>query len=390
VEEYTYVSNDGSVLNLIVNSGNVQEHFDDFIVLDSDGTELYNGWGNFGDLTGLAFQSTGDTITVQVVSSFLTSCQDNPNINPIDLTVSCATCANPIVDFQVVEDCLNGPQFFVEANITNLGSATDLTITDNQGNPAQTINSTGIVSFGPYPNGTIVQLSVNNNQDANCQVVSADLTQEACTINFVDCSTGPVNTVFCYSDSSLEEYTYTNTNGSTLNLTVNSGNVESFFDEFIVLDSDGTEIYNDYGNQGDLTGLTFQSTGDTITVLVDADFTISCASNPNINPIDITVSCGLLNTISGNVLFDKNNDGCSTVDVGLTNYMVNINDGTQDMSVNVDANGQYSADLPAGSYTISVLNLDNSFISTPASQTITFAGQNETIDNVDFCKSNGL
>ncbi len=387
VEEYTYVSSDGSVLNLVVNSGDVQEHFDEFIVLNSDGTELYNGWGNLGDLSGLTFQSSGDTITVQVDASFVSSCQDNPNIDPIDLTVSCATCANPMVDFNIIDDCLNAPQFYVEANITDLGSATDLSITDNQGSPSQTTSSSGVFTFGPYPNGTIVQLSVNNNQDANCQIVSGELTQEACTTNFVDCSVGPVNTVFCYGDSSVEEYTYTNTNGSTLNLTVNSGDIEVIFDQFIVLDSDGTELYNGDGNQGDLSGLGFQSSGDTITVQVVSDFSISCANSSNINPIDITVGCGLLNYVSGNVLYDKNNDGCNTIDLGLSNYMVNINNGTQDMSVAVDENGQYSAALAAGSYTISVLNLNSNFTSTPASQNITFTGQNETIDNVDFCIS---
>ncbi len=384
IEEYTYVSSDGSVLNLNVNSGDVQEHFDNFIVLDTDGTVLYNGWGNLGDLSGLSFQSTGDTITVQVVSSFSTSCQDNPNIDPIDLTVSCATCVNPIIDFEIIDDCLNGAQFFVEAEVSDLGSATDLTITDNQGNPAQIASSTGIFSFGPYPNGTVVQLTAENNQDVNCQVVSENLTQEACTTNFVDCST-PVNTVFCYDNSSLEEYTYTSIDGSSLNMIVNSGNVEVFFDQFIVLDTDGSELYNGDGDSGDLTGLQFQSSGDTITVQVLSDFSINCQNSANINPIDLTVSCSLSNFVSGNVLYDKNNDGCSTIDVGLSNYMVNISDGTQDMSVSVDENGQYSAALGTGSYTLSVLNLDSNFISVPLTQTINFTGQNETIDNVDFC-----
>ena len=50
LEEFTFVSSDGSSINLVVNSGNVENNFDEFIVLDTDGTELFNGYGNGGDL----------------------------------------------------------------------------------------------------------------------------------------------------------------------------------------------------------------------------------------------------------------------------------------------------------------------------------------------------
>ncbi|QTY26294.1 hypothetical protein [Flavobacterium sp. CS20] len=290
-EEFTFVSSDGSPLNLTVNSGNVENNFDEFIVLDSDGTELFNGYGNAGDLSGLTFQSTGDEITVQVTPDGSIDCQGSTNINPIDLTVSCATCTNPQVNFNLVDDCLNAPQFFVEADVIDLGSATDLDITDNQGNPAQTASATGVLTFGPYPNGTQVELMASNNQDANCQVASGVLTQDNCTLNLVDCTVGPVNTNFCYDSGVNEEFTYVSSDGSPLNLTVNSGNVENGWDEFIVLDSDGTELFNGYGNAGDLSGLTFQSTGDEITVQVTPDSSIDCQGSTNINPIDLTVSC---------------------------------------------------------------------------------------------------
>ncbi|MGX1024725.1 hypothetical protein, partial [Psychroflexus sp. MBR-150] len=107
----------------------------------------------------------------------------------------------------------------------------------------------------------------------------------------VDCTVGPVNANFCYDSGVNEEFTYVSSDGSPLNLTVNSGNVENNFDEFIVLDSDGTELFNGYGNAGDLSGLSFQSTGDEITVQVTPDGSIDCQGSTNINPIDLTVSC---------------------------------------------------------------------------------------------------
>jgi len=291
IEEFTFVSSDGSPLNLVVNSGNVENNFDEFIVLDTNNAELFNGYGAGGNLAGLSFQSSGDTITVQVTPDGSIDCQGSTSINPIDITVSCATCVNPQVDFQLIDDCINAPQFFVEANVTDLGSATDLDITDNQGNPAQTVSTPGIVSFGPYPNGTVVELTAVNNQDVNCQAVSPQFTQDVCTTNLVDCTAGPVNLNFCYDSGVIEEFTFVSSDGSPLNLVVNSGNVENNFDEFIVLDTNNTELFNGYGNGGDLSGLSFQSTGDTITVQVTPDGSIDCQGSTSINPIDITVSC---------------------------------------------------------------------------------------------------
>ncbi len=290
-EEFVFVSSDGSPLNLVVNSGNVEANWDEFIVLDTNGTELFNGYGNGGDLSGLNFQSSGDTITVQVTPDGSISCQSSTGINPIDITVSCATCVNPQVSFALIDDCINAPQFFVEANVTDLGSATDLDIADNQGNPAQTVSATGVVSFGPYPNGTVVELTAVNNQDPNCQVISQEFTQDVCTTTLVDCSVGPENINFCYDSGVDEEFTFVSSDGSPLNLVVNSGNVENNFDEFIVLDTNGTELFNGYGNGGDLSGLSFQSTGDTIVVQVTPDGSIDCQGSGTINPIDITVSC---------------------------------------------------------------------------------------------------
>jgi len=385
IEEYTYVSNDGSSLNLVVNSGNVENFFDLFVVIDSDGTILYNDYGNNGDLSGLSFQSSGDTITVQVISDFTINCQDNFGIEPIDLEVSCATCDSPEISFELIDDCINAPQFFVEANVTDLGSAEDITIIDNQGNPAQTVSTTGVFSFGPYPNGTVVELTATNNQDANCQVVSEEFTQEVCTTNVVDCSLGRLTNVFCYDNNAIEEFTYVSSDGSQLNLIVNSGNIEADFDQFIVLDTDGSELYIGSGDQGDLSGLSFQSTGDTITVILVSDAIISCQDSENINPIDFSVSCNFFNLVSGNVFYDEMGDGCDLNDHELSNYMVNISDGNQEMSVNIDENGQYVAALEQGTYELSVLNVDDNFTPVTPIQTINLTGENELIENIDFC-----
>lgn len=109
----------------------------------------------------------------------------------------------------------------------------------------------------------------------------------------VDCAAGTINNVFCYDSGTTLTFNYASSDGtSTLAVSVNSGNVENFFDEFNVYDSDGvTLLYSGYGNAGDLAGLTFESTGSTITIEVTPDGSISCQSSGNIQPIDLTIGC---------------------------------------------------------------------------------------------------
>ncbi len=180
--EFNYISSDGSGLQITVNAGQVEDGWDEFVVLDSDGVTNLNAatpYGAGGDLTGLSFQTSGDTATIQVVADGIIGCQTNGYV-PIDITVSCATCTNPTATFQLVDDCANAPGFLVEADVTSLGTATSIDVTDNQGSTAMTISAPGIVTMGPYANGTNVVLTLTNNDDANCVVNSPNFTQAAC------------------------------------------------------------------------------------------------------------------------------------------------------------------------------------------------------------------
>jgi hypothetical protein len=79
---------------------------------------------------------------------------------------------------------------------------------------------------------------------------------------YLDCTAGPVSTSFCYDTGLDNSYSFTSLDGSPLNLTINSGQVENNYDELIILDSDGVTNLNadsPYGTGGDVSGLTFQS-----------------------------------------------------------------------------------------------------------------------------------
>ncbi len=176
---FVFVSSDGSGLQVTFNAGQVENTWDELIVLDSDGTEMYNGYGNAGDLTGLTFVSTGDTITVSIDSDNTVNCNAN-GYTPWDFDVACSTCTNPTVAYAIVNDCATSGGFLVDVNVSDIGSATSLTISDNQGSASQPLTAAGSVQFGPFTNGTNVVISVLNDQDINCNISSSALTQSIC------------------------------------------------------------------------------------------------------------------------------------------------------------------------------------------------------------------
>jgi gliding motility-associated-like protein len=286
---YTFTSNDGTPLNLTIDEGQVENNWDELVIRDSDGTELYNGYGNVGDISGLTFQSSGDTIEFEVVEDGSISCVSS-GYTPITFTVSCATCINPQVNYEVVSDCLNAPQFFVDVDVIDLGSAGSLTLSDNQGN-SSSVNNTGTVQFGPYANNTDVQFTAENDDDVNCSTSSGSLTQEYCSITLVDCGVGPVSSSYCYGNNDTTQFEYVSSDGSPLNLTIDSGLIEAGWDIIIVTDSDGNVLFQG-DNGGDLSGLTFQSSGDSIYLGFATDGSVSCDSSTTYSGgINWTVAC---------------------------------------------------------------------------------------------------
>jgi len=130
---------------------------------DSDFTEVV--WAN----------NTGNSQTVYWVQDGY-----NGDYGEFTLAWSLVACSSPEVEFNVVSDCANGEQFNVTANITNLGSATSLTISDDQGSATQAVTAVGLVTFGPFANGTDVVITVENDQDPDCSVESEAIGQNVC------------------------------------------------------------------------------------------------------------------------------------------------------------------------------------------------------------------
>ncbi|NQX84897.1 MAG: gliding motility-associated C-terminal domain-containing protein, partial [Flavobacteriaceae bacterium] len=106
---------------------------------------------------------------------------------PIDVTVACATCINPEANYSIVDDCANGDQFLVDVDVTSMGDATTLTITDNQGSASVDVTAIGVTQFGPYPFGIDIIITVQNADDANCVIMSPTIQQLACLPDNDEC-----------------------------------------------------------------------------------------------------------------------------------------------------------------------------------------------------------
>ncbi|NNE32964.1 MAG: hypothetical protein HKN40_11400 [Winogradskyella sp.] len=200
---FTFTSNDGTPLNLVFNSGNVENNWDELVVMDSDGTPFPgyapedDNYGNAGDIGGLSFQSTGDTISFYINSDGSVSCgSGSASLSAgINYTVSCATCINPQASFQVVDDCDNGEQFLIDVDIASLGDATSLTISNNINADTTPVSATGTYQIGPFPFLVDVIVSVNNDQDVNCVVNSQPIQLLACPPDNDNCDGATVAVV---------------------------------------------------------------------------------------------------------------------------------------------------------------------------------------------------
>ena len=129
-------------------------------------------------------------------------------------TIACGTppCIQPQVTFSKTFDC-GSSSFEVIAEITDLGSASTITVTDDQLSASQSISSTGPVTFGPYPFGTAVVLTVTNDDTPICNVVSPGQIFVACPPANDECDAAEQLTI--NSDGTCTLFTSSTVAGAT-------------------------------------------------------------------------------------------------------------------------------------------------------------------------------
>ncbi|PQJ18000.1 hypothetical protein BST94_08270 [Nonlabens xylanidelens] len=124
-------------------------------------------------------------------------------------------------------------------------------------------------------------------------------------------------------------------------------------------------------------GLTYCSTFSR-NILLQNGWTISGDSlDPSCSALD--------NQLQGSITYDFDNNGCNPNDLTFSNVAIEISNGTANLTLYTDINGNYSTSLPDNTYTMTPIIDTNLFTATPASVTFTAANQNITTE--DFCLS---
>ncbi|MDT0295929.1 choice-of-anchor L domain-containing protein, partial [Mesonia ostreae] len=166
------------------------------------GMFVYSSCADIGTAcnTGLTNSFSTDDLDIQDFAVtggetyyILISTWASPQSTAYTLTISENTCVNIDATFDVVGICdpSTGTEgFIVEVDVTDLGSADDVDVSD--GTDIETITSPQTLSFGPYANGTEVNITIDNNQDANCFLNSETLTQATCPPDNDECNEATV------------------------------------------------------------------------------------------------------------------------------------------------------------------------------------------------------
>ncbi|MFV0571163.1 MAG: T9SS type A sorting domain-containing protein [Xanthomarina gelatinilytica] len=89
---------------------------------------------------------------------------------PYTMVISQDACINPEMTVTAVEDCANGG-FSIDANISYVGDASTLTLSDGLGGTITGITEAGTVNMpGPYTSGQTITLKLTNDDQTSCFV----------------------------------------------------------------------------------------------------------------------------------------------------------------------------------------------------------------------------
>lgn len=172
-------------------------------LIPSTGSDIYSGifiYGSCADIgTNCLAGVANGTSNIRTISQFpiitgqsyfiVISSFPSPQSIAYTLNIQLAICTNPTATYTIVPDCSSGnTQFFINTNVTSLGSATSVTVSDNLGSIPVSISSIGNVQLGPYQNSISALIFVTNNQNSTCVLTSPFITQNNCPPSNDNCN----------------------------------------------------------------------------------------------------------------------------------------------------------------------------------------------------------
>ena len=175
---WLFTTDSGFPIEISFNSGTIENFWDNLTIYDgtdNTGAVLFNNnTAGVADFTGLVIESTLTSVFIEVTSDGFGSCDSSTFYTPWDFVVACKTCVTQSATYEVVGVCEPNQEFYVDVDLTDLGSAVNISMTD--GASTQTTQSTGMFTFGPYEANSNVVITLTNSDDESCSINSGELT----------------------------------------------------------------------------------------------------------------------------------------------------------------------------------------------------------------------
>lgn len=114
------------------------------------------------------------------------------------LTAACVAqnpCVNPTATINAICNPTDGSNFYVEVEVTDIGSGPSLTISNTLDGTTIPVTSSGTYTAGPFANSGVVDVTLANDTAAGCNVVALALTNDCTPV----CTTG----VFAGNDTTI-------------------------------------------------------------------------------------------------------------------------------------------------------------------------------------------
>lgn len=309
---FSFQGNSGFPLAMSFTGGDFNIWDDDMVTIH-DGTDdladvLFSGQ-NGGDMTGLLVISTNpdNALTMVLTTDFGTSCQDS-ELAPLTWDVQCLTCNLPQVEYSVVTDC-DAFQFFVDVNITLMGTNPSILIINDGGAAELVANAAGTYQVGPFTAEIPVTITLIDGNDALCNRTSPQLVNPICAMP-ITCGVPGVESTYCYVANDSKAWSYVSDGGGTLRLKFQRGSIESFFwDQMRIYDGPDNSApilfeHDTYNNMnfgpvgssinelyGGFYDLTVYATGNELYMELNSDAINQCSTNESFDEWEWEVVC---------------------------------------------------------------------------------------------------
>jgi len=245
---------------------------------------LYENPTGTTQLAGLQVIATSGVIYMEITSEGSVSCQSGSQTEWV-WQVGCLDCTGATATYTVVTDCDNF-EFYVDVDITDIGSSADVTITNNGGADSLTVSAPGVYTVGPFTANFPVVITVENPDNVLCNVSSTELVNPLCPTPVV-CGGATLQETYCYINNDNNTWHWQSSGGQPLALQFSAGTIES-------ANWDNLRIYDGPNNvspllfehtqtsQFNLSGLLLVSTGPSIYMENTSDGSSSCQSGGQI------------------------------------------------------------------------------------------------------------